>query len=74
MLADIRQAFLNIEIRKQDRDLRFLFFDENDYSKIKTYRFKQDCFGVTSLPFMMCATMKYHINCLRNDQPDLMKL
>ena len=75
LLADIRQAFLNIEIREEDRDLlRFLFFDKNDHSKIKTYRFKRGCFGVTSLPFMMCATIQYQMNCLKKDQPDLLQL
>ena len=75
LIADIRQAFLNIAIRKEDRDLlRFLFFDKHDNSKILTYRFKRGCFGVTSLPFMMCATIQYHMNCLKREQPDLVKL
>ena len=75
LIADIRQAFLNIAIRKEDRDLlRFSFFDKHDNSKILTYRFKRGCFGVTSLPFMMCATIQYHMNCLKREQPDLVKL
>ena len=75
LIADIRQAFLNIVIRKEDIDLlRFLFFDKHDNSKILTYRFKRGCFGVTNLPFMMCATIQYHMNCLKREQPDLVKL
>ena len=60
LIADICQAFLNIEICEENRDLlRFLLFDKYDDSKFSVYRFKRGCFDVTSLPFMMCATIRY---------------
>ena len=74
LIADIRQAFLNIEIHEDDRDLlRFIFFDLDDKENVSkcSYRFKRGCFGVTSLPFMMCATIKYHMNWLKLYYPDL---
>ena len=71
LIADIRQAFLNIEICEENRDLlRFLFFDKYDDSKFSVYRFKRGCFGVTSLPFIMCATIRYHMNCLKLKNPE----
>ena len=40
IVADIRQAFLNLEISDDDKNyLRFLFTDPDDDNKIQIYRF-----------------------------------
>ena len=53
MTADIRQAFLNIEIHEEHRNfLRFLWYDEvsKDDAKIIVLRFLRVVFGVNSSP------------------------
>ncbi|XP_057292161.1 uncharacterized protein LOC130614736 [Hydractinia symbiolongicarpus] len=55
LVADIQQAFLNIEIAEKDRNyLRFLWKEnptEND-SKLIIYRFLRVVFGLTCSPFL----------------------
>ncbi|GBO06769.1 hypothetical protein AVEN_97837-1 [Araneus ventricosus] len=62
--ADIKQAFLQIEVNEKDRDVsRFLFTDDpTDGSKSpQIYRFTRVLFGVNSSPFMLAATIKHHL-------------
>lgn len=70
IVADIKQAFLNIEIKEEHKNfLRFLFVDRND-SLVK-FRFNRGIFGVNSLPFLMCATIKLHMNAEKTNNTDL---
>ena len=63
--ADISKAFLRIGLQACDRDFtRFLWF-ENPFdpkSSIVVYRFKSVLFGATSSPFLLQATLDYHLN------------
>ena len=62
VIADIRQAFLNIEICEEDKNyLRFLYTDPEDDSKIQIYR----------SPFLLNASIKYHLNMLKPEEPPL---
>ena len=66
ILADIKQAFLNVEISKEHRDfLRFLW-DENVNSesdaKLIVHRFLRVVFGVTSSPFLLNGTIRHHLS------------
>lgn len=59
--ADIRKAFLQISIHEADRDfLRFLWVDSEGNEII--YRHKRVVFGIRSSPFLLGATLEYHIN------------
>ena len=63
ILADIKQAFLNVEISKEHRDfLRFLWYEnvnsESD-AKLIVYRFLRVIFGVTSSPFLL---IRHHVS------------
>ena len=64
LLADIKQAFLNVEIDKEHRDyLRFLWYDSNsEQSQKVVYRFLRVVFGVTSSPFLLNGTIRHHLN------------
>ena len=65
MTADIRQAFLNIEIHEEHRNfLRFLWYDEvsKDDAKIIVLRFLRVVFGVNSSPFLLNATVGHHLD------------
>ena len=63
LVADIKQAFLNIEIDEGDRGfLRFLWVENiSEKGKIVVYRFLRVVFGVTSSPFLLGATIKSHV-------------
>ena len=63
LIADIKQAFLQIDITEDHRDLlRFLCFKNiNDVPLTPTtLRFTRVVFGFTSRPFLLNATIKHH--------------
>ncbi|UYV61856.1 hypothetical protein LAZ67_1006861 [Cordylochernes scorpioides] len=61
-IADIRKAFQTIGIDEKERDyLRFLWWDEQDPSKIRTLRHTRVVFGLTCSPFILAAVLKYHL-------------
>jgi hypothetical protein len=64
LLADIKQAFLNVEIDKEHWDyLRFLWYDSNsEQSQKVVYRFLRVVFEVTSSPFLLNGTIIHHLN------------
>ncbi|MEM7299092.1 MAG: reverse transcriptase domain-containing protein, partial [Bacteroidota bacterium] len=71
VLADIKQAFLNIGIDKEHRDLlHFLWEDES--GNFSVYRFTRLPFGLTCSPFLLNATIRHHLN-LFSSESDLVK-
>ncbi|GFR13897.1 reverse transcriptase domain-containing protein [Trichonephila clavata] len=72
--ADIERAFLQISLRDEDRNaVRFLFpeleSNQTDTYKFQVYRFKLVMFGVNVSPFLLSATIKYHIEKYREQYP-----
>ena len=64
LVADIKQAFLQIGITEDHRDLlRFLWFKNiNDVPLTPTtLRFTRVVFGLTSSPFLLNGTIKHHL-------------
>ncbi|GFX04144.1 integrase catalytic domain-containing protein [Trichonephila clavipes] len=64
--SDIRQAFLQICLAVKHKDfVRFLWTDSNprigEKLILQVYRFNRVIFGVNSSPFLLAATIKYHI-------------
>ncbi|XP_035218928.1 uncharacterized protein LOC118192134 [Stegodyphus dumicola] len=60
--ADIKQAFLKISISKSDRNyLKFLWMEDGDPNNLKIYRHCRVVFGLTSSPFLLSVTLKYHL-------------
>jgi hypothetical protein len=64
ILADIKQAFLNIAISREHRDfVQFLWYDLNSKEeKLITYRFLRVVFGLTSSPFLLNAMLRHHLS------------
>jgi len=61
VVADIRRAFLQIEVKENDRHfLRFLWWRKND--EIQVYQLNRVIFGDTCSPFLLGAVIKYHLN------------
>ena len=64
ILANIQQAFLNIEISTEHTDfLRFLWYDfrNTDAEKIIVLRFLRVVFGLTSSPFLLNGSIRHHL-------------
>ena len=60
VVSDIRKAFLQISVNQTDRDfLRFLWVDSQEKERI--FRHKRVVFGVNSSPFLLGATIEYHL-------------
>ena len=72
-VADIEKAFLNIGLQPQDRDkVRFLWFENpsDPNSQVITYRFSSVLFGATSSPFLLQATLDFHLRRLKSRYKD----
>ena len=72
--ADVEKAFLMISISEKDRDaLRFLWVDDinKDTLEVCTFRFTRVVFGVTSSPFLLNATIQYHLKKYESSHKDL---
>ena len=64
ILADIKQAFLNVGIDAKHRDyLRFLWYDlQTEDEQVVIYRFLRVVFGITSSPFLLNGTIRHHLS------------
>ena len=66
LLADIKQAFLNIKLKLEKDKNRFCFlWIEKD--KIIAYRYTTIVFGLAASPFILNYVVKHHINQYPND-------
>ncbi|XP_066929853.1 uncharacterized protein [Clytia hemisphaerica] len=75
LVADIEKAFWQIMLNEKDRDfVRFLWlkdtndidFQNFDNNQLVTYRICRVLFGVTSSPFLLNGTLRYHINKIKD--------
>ena len=76
LVADIEKAFLNVEVKREDRDcLRFLWVDDVDCEAIKPveYRFCRVVFGVNCSPFLLNATLQHHLDSYAQKDPEFVR-
>ena len=74
LTADLEKAFLMISVAEHDRDaLRFLWVDDiaRDAPEVCALRFTRVVFGVSSSPFLLNATIKYHLEQYLDSHPNL---
>jgi len=70
VIADIRKAFLMIEVDEEDRDyLRFLWWEDSTQTKVKVYRHNRVVFGMNCSPFLLAAVITHHLNLKRTESP-----
>ena len=75
MTADIKSAFLMINIAEKDKDfLRFLWVTstEDEDPDIIFYRFKCVVFGLCSSPFLLNGTLQHHLSECFAENPELL--
>ena len=73
LTADIEKAFLNVAIAPEHRDyFRFLWIDDilKDDPQLLVMRFSRVVFGVSSSPFLLNATIRFHLDSYRSEDPD----
>lgn len=76
LVADIEKAFLNVEIEGKERNcLRFLWVEDVDCETIKPveYRFCRVVFGVNCSPFLLNATLQYHLDSYVHEDPEFVR-
>ena len=64
LTADVEKAFLKIAVTHSDRDvLRFIWIDDVNKKKpeVQVFRFARVVFSVSSSPFLLNATVKFHL-------------
>ena len=64
LTADLEKAFLMVSVEEADRDvLRFLWVKDlkREPPEFKIYRFTRVIFGVSSSPFLLNATIRFHL-------------
>jgi hypothetical protein len=59
LTADISKAFLQISLRREDRDVHRFLWEVGGVER--KMRFLRVTFGVTSSPFLLNATLKHHL-------------
>ena len=59
---DLKQAFLQIRIRLEDRDaLSFHWIKDRDASNVEMLRFTRALFGLVQSPFLLGGTLQQHL-------------
>ena len=77
LTADIEKAFLNVGIKKEDRDmLRFLWFKDPtaENPEIVQFRFNRLVFGLRPSPSILCSTIKHHLKFYRQSDPKMAEM
>ncbi|UYV60209.1 hypothetical protein LAZ67_1000406 [Cordylochernes scorpioides] len=71
VVADIKKAFLQIEVNERDRDyLRFLWYSQNR-EKTEVFRHRRVVFGVNCSSFILGAVIEYHLSNVRPEHKPL---
>ena len=60
LTADIKKAFLQIRLKKEDQDVQRFLLKEGQ--NMRVMRCERVIFGCTSSPFLLIAMVKYHLN------------
>ena len=78
VLADIKKAFLMIDLHEPDREVaKFLWVKDItaplSASNLQIYRFRRVAFGVVSSPFLLAATVNHHLSTFNSPLADEIK-
>ena len=74
LAGDVKQAFLQIQIRKAERDaLRFIWIDNLQSKGPMIYRFTRVLFGLSASPFLLGGTLEQHFAKFTTKYPDCVR-
>ena len=72
--GDLKQAFLQIRVRREDRDaLRFHWIKDLASKQVETLRFTRVLFGLAPSPFLLAAVIKEHLQRYKMVNPELVE-
>lgn len=68
LVSDIEKAFLQLSLHPEDRKmLQFMWWMDLNCKEIQVYRHRRVVFGVKSSPYLLAATLDYHLERMKND-------
>ena len=68
----MKQAFLQVRIREQDRDaMRFHWIVDRETRRVETLRFTRALFGLSSSPFLLGGVIRQHLENCRETYPEI---
>ena len=67
--GDLRQAFLQIRIRKEERDSLRFHWRPTEHSQPEILRFTRALFGLTCSPFLLAAVVDQHLRSWKVKEP-----
>ena len=72
--GDIKQAFLQVRIREDDRDaLRFHWLKDLNSQTVKAPRFTRALFGLTCSPFLLGGVVQHLLESCREKYPEIVR-
>ena len=70
LAGDLKQAFLQVRIREEDRDvMRFHWLKDLDTKHVETLRFTRALFDLSTSPFLLGGVINQHLKNLQNIYP-----
>ena len=69
--GDLKQAFLQVRIKKQERDALRFHWKANEHSEVETLRFTRALFGLVPSPFLLGGVIESHLESLEPRRPEL---
>ena len=70
LAGDLKQALLQVRIRKEDRDMiRFHWIKDLDTKRVETLRFTQALLALSTSPFLLRGVINQHLKNLQNIYP-----
>jgi hypothetical protein len=73
LTGDLKQAFLQIRIKAEDRDSLRFHWKETGNDAIQIYRFTRALFGLTCSPFLLGGVLKHHLDAWEDRYPEIVK-
>ena len=68
--GDLKKAFLQVRIKKQDRDAMRFHWKEKENSEVETLRFTRALFGLVSSPFLLGGVLESHLTNWESRKPE----
>ena len=73
LTGDLKQAFLQIRIKAEDRDSLRFHWKETGNDAIQIYRFTRALFGLSCSPFLLGGVLKLHLDAWEDRYPEIVK-